>query len=457
MLPDLSQNSREISLEAYRVSLEARSQRLVESTLAPEEKVLQEFNKRYAIVRTSTTYVLVQKNETSFELDSRRSFLNFHENDFFLSSEGKSKNKAQFWLKHPQRRTFENIIFDPLTPGDHDGNYNIFKGFAVKPMKGDCSLYWRHVQEVICSGHSEYYRYVRKWMACVIQKPNLLATALVLRGLQGTGKNKFVEFFGKLFGPYFLTVTNLEHVTGKFNSHLKYSYLIHANEAIWGGSKKEVGAIKALITDPTIIVEGKGKDAVPVDNCRHLIVSSNEDWAVPMDMDDRRFFVLDVSSHRKEDTSYFQAIDQQMIFGGVRALIFDLLNEDLSDFDPRKMPANDFGFDMKMKSASSVEKYVYEALKEGRFNLTPGSENISWGPLACERVYSYYKNWCEYEGLKREISAEFGKRLKRLLGVEKSRRCLGEIRVWGYEFTTLEESRKSFEKFTKQSSRIWEA
>jgi len=407
-------------------------------------------------VRTSTTYILVQKSETIFELDSRQSFLNFHENDYFLTSEGKSKNKGQFWLKHPQRRTFENIIFDPLRPGDRDGNYNIFKGFAVKPMKGDCSLYWQHVQEVICGGNLEYYNYVRKWMACVIQKPNLLATALVLRGLQGTGKNKFVEFFGKLFGSYFLTVANLVHVTGKFNSHLKYAYLIHANEAIWGGSKKEAGAIKALITDPTIIIEGKGKDAVPVDNCRHLIVSSNEDWAVPMDLDDRRFFVLDVSSHRKEDTKYFRALEQLMVLGGARALIFDLLHEDLNDFDPRKMPQNDFGFDMKMKASSSVEKYIYEALKEGRFNLTRASDAVAWGAMACERVYSYYKSWCEYEGLKREISAEFGKRIKRLLSVEKTRQCLGGQRIWGYELSSIEESRKAFEKYTKQSSRIWE-
>jgi|SRR5579862_911739 len=440
----------------YEESKGSSKNKIEKITHSPEETVLREFNKRYAIVRTSTTYILVQKNETCFELDTRHSFLNFHENDYFLTSEGKSKNKAKFWLKHPLRRTFENIVFDPLRPGDYGGNYNIFKGFALVPIKGDCSLYWQHVHEVICRGNFEYFLYVRKWMACVIQKPNLLATALVLRGLQGTGKNKFVEYFGRLFSPHFLTVTNLEHVTGKFNNHLKYAYLIHANEAIWGGSKREVGAIKALITDPTIIVEGKGKDAVPVDNCRHLIVSSNEDWAVPMDLDDRRFFVLDVSSHRKEDVCYFKALELQMHSKGMNALLFDLIQEDLTDYDPRKMPANDFGFDMKMKAASSVEKYIYEALKEGKFNLTPGSDQSAWRPMSCERVYSYYKTWVEYEGLKREVSAEFGKRLKRILVVEKSRRWLGDIRVWGYEFTSLEASRRSFEKFTKQSSKIWE-
>lgn len=213
---------------------------------SPEDRILWEFNKKYAIVRTSTTYVLVQKTEMSFELDSRKSFLHFHENDFSLSSDGKPKNKGLFWLKHPQRRTYESIVFDPTKPGDYENAYNIFKGFSIVPVQGECMLFWKHVKEEICSSNEILYFYVRKWMACVVQKPQLLATALVLRGLQGTGKNMFVDYFGKIFGPYFLTVTNLEHVCGKFNSHLKYAYLIHANEAIWGGSKKEVGAIKAL-------------------------------------------------------------------------------------------------------------------------------------------------------------------------------------------------------------------
>ena len=181
----------EIPFSEYKALAESQSEKLIELSLTSEEKTLREFNKRYAVVRTSTTHILFQRSETAFELDTRSSFKNFHENDFFINSEGKSKNKATFWLKHPLRRTFENIVFDPVRPGDYDGNFNIFKGFAVSPEKGDCSLYWNHVKEVICNNHEESYQYVRRWMACVVQKPTLLATALVLRGLQGTGKNKY--------------------------------------------------------------------------------------------------------------------------------------------------------------------------------------------------------------------------------------------------------------------------
>jgi hypothetical protein len=183
-------HEREIPFSEYRALSESRAREMIGLSLTPEEEVLQEFNKKYAIVRTCTTHILLQRSETAFELDTRSSFRHFHENDFFTNSAGKEENRALFWLRHPSRRTFENIVFDPARPGDYERNFNIFKGFAVSPQQGNCSLYWQHVKEVICSGHEESYRYVRRWMAAVVQKPKLLGTALVLRGLQGTGKNR---------------------------------------------------------------------------------------------------------------------------------------------------------------------------------------------------------------------------------------------------------------------------
>lgn len=425
------------------------------SFLTEEERVLREFNQRYAVVRTSTTHILVQNSRWHFSLDTRSSFRTFHENDFFLSSQGKPLNKADFWLKHPQRRTFQRIVFDPSHPGDHQGAFNIFKGFGVDPAPGDCSLFWQHLRDVICAGDADSYRYVRKWMASVVQKPRLLATALVLRGLQGTGKNRFVEHFGGLFGPYFLTVNSLMHLAGRFNNHLKYAYLIHANEATWSGNRKDAGILKALITDPIILLEGKGQDALQVDNCRHLIVSSNEDHPVPMDLDDRRFFVLNVSAHRKEDHLYFQRLEHQMSQGGQQALLHELMQEDLSSFDPRLMPINDGGFDIKLRSADSCERYLFAALDEGRFNLVT-ERSGAWEPLPCEFLYQHYRDWCAREGLPFAPSSELGKTLVRILKVEKNRPSFNGVRVWWYQIPALETARERFQRYCKQSSGIWQ-
>jgi hypothetical protein len=55
---------------------------------------------------------------------------------------------------------------------------------------------------------------------------------------------------GNLLGPHYAPLASL----GRFNSHLKNAILIFADEAIWGGNKREVGALKALITEPKLIV-----------------------------------------------------------------------------------------------------------------------------------------------------------------------------------------------------------
>jgi hypothetical protein len=248
-------------------------------------------------------------------------------------------------------------------------------------------------------------------------------------------------------------VNTLDHLSGRFTAQLRYAFLVHANEAIWSGSRKEAGALKALITDPQLILEGKGRDALTIPNCRHLIVSSNESCPVPLDLDDRRFFVLNVSSHRKEDLLYFSRLEEQMQQGGREALLFDLLHEDLSGFDPRRMPVNDMALDLKLESAAAPQRYLFEALKEGRFNLT--ERHGEWDSLPCEFLYRHFREWCEQEGIRAGSSSELGRELHRILQVGKTRRSCAGIRAWWYEVESLERCRARFELFCKQSPEIW--
>jgi hypothetical protein len=212
-----------------------------------------------------------------------------------------------------------------------------------------------HVKNIICSGNEIYYFYIRKWLAHLIQKPWIIGAAIVLRGKQGTGKGAFVNALGKLLGPHYAPLVSLDHILGRFNSHLKNAILISADEAVWCGQRKELGMLKALITEPKFFIEAKGKDGHWIDNYKHLIVSSCENWAVPLDPDDRRFFVLDISSEKKEDVEYFNAFYHQLDHGGHEALMYDLMHEDLNGFDPKIMPENYLGFDMKLQSASSID------------------------------------------------------------------------------------------------------
>ncbi len=430
---------------------------------ALEASIVDELNRTLAIVHTSTTYILIEKSETEFVLDSKTSLLMLYENQFVpdLSSEKTKKlvTKAHIWLRSPYRRTFDNIVFNPKITGHYGKNFNIWKGFAVNPIKGDCSLLWDHVKNIICCGKKPLYFYIKKWLAHLIQKPWIIGTALVLRGKQGTGKGTFVETIGKLFGPHYAPLANLDQLLGKFNSHLKNAILIFADEAIWGGNKREVGALKALITEPKLFIEAKGKDGYWIDNFKHLIVSSNEDWAIHLDPDDRRFFVLDISADRKEDFDYFGRIRKQLESGGYEALMHDLLHEDLTGFDPKIKPENFAGFDIKLISASSIDRFIYASLKEECWDHANVGPSAVLKDLKIDQFYDYYKTWCERENQTILQKEQVGRRLREIIPGMTTKRTSREenpARPVMYIFPPLEKCRISFEKFYKQNSVIWE-
>src|SRR5690606_14871876 len=140
-------------------------------------------------------------------------------------------------------------VFDPRNIGHNNNTYNLWKGFTKQPIQGDASKYWTHVKEVICNNDEASYKYLRQWLGCVLQYPDVVHTAIVLCGSQGTGKNSSVEPIGLLLGSHYAPLSSITELISNFNYHLKNAVLIHANEALWGGHKKDIGTVKAMITE----------------------------------------------------------------------------------------------------------------------------------------------------------------------------------------------------------------
>lgn len=54
-------------------------------------------------------------------------------------------------------------------------------------------------------------------------------------------------------------------------------------------------------------------------------MATNEEWAVPAILSERRFFALHVSNKRTGDTAYFEALKAELALGGLEAFLYDLL------------------------------------------------------------------------------------------------------------------------------------
>ena len=87
--------------------------------------------------------------------------------------------------------------------------------------------------------------------------------------------------------------------------------LVFADESTWGGERREAGQLKGLVAEPTVLIRRKYLKAVEEPSAMHFVIASNSDWPIPVDWDDRRFFVLDVSDARQQqDTAYFGPADR---------------------------------------------------------------------------------------------------------------------------------------------------
>ena len=427
--------------------------------MGPDE-VLAELNRKHAVLQYANRVLILSQtrdpvmNRDTLAFMSAADFRLKYGNRFVLipgESQFQSTPWAEFWLKHPGRREYDGIVF---TPGESPkGYFNLWRGLAVDPVPGNCSRLLEHILNVICSGDDEKYTYLLKWCAHLVQKTaELPEVAVVMRSKQGTGKNTFIDALGAIFGRHYVPLNQNGLLCGRFTAHLMDAVLVFANEAVWGGDKAGEGRLKAMITDPVETIEAKGKDAISVPNFKRIIAASNETWAVPRGIDDRRFFCLDVSPHRIGDTDYFTALHQEIQNGGIAAFLHELLSVDLTGWHPRhSMPAsNTDGEDIKLEGMSTALRFWHYCLQYGR--NTPPDPDYPDAPkwrnqVECERFYLFYLEWCNDQRITHRMNPNhFGVELRKAIDLGKARLRNGHNRITVYEFPDLDTARGEFQR-----------
>lgn len=352
---------------------------------------------------------------------------------------------GEYWLESPNRREYKGICFNP--GGEPKGYYNLWRGLSVKPKEGDCRLFKKHMKDIICAGNDEKFDFLWKWCAHLVQRPwELPEVAIVMRSAPGTGKNTFVDALGALFGPQYAQLNQNGLLCGRFTAHLMNTILVFANEAVWGGDKSGEGRLKAMITDPAETVEGKGKDAFAIQNFKRIIIASNEDWAVPVGIGDRRFFCLNVAPNRIGDSRYFAAIHAELDSGGLAAFLHELLETNIEGWHPRHaMPKTGDGEDMKLKSLSSPLKFLLDCLIKERNVWSTSMQRWEWEDSPEKALlHDSYMHWCDETRENRRANAvHFYMDLRRACDFKEFRPFQGKRQ---FVFPPLKDCRKQFRK-----------
>lgn len=433
---------------------------------------IDEVNARYAVVRHGGDALVATIDRDAESGLERISFMKveafqtLYRNKFpaDAAERGKRSHVGKLWLDSPQRREFpDGVIFAPGrdTPSTV---LNLYRGWRLHPAAGDWSKLRDHIRQNICRDDPAAFNYVMGWLSSSVRSLDRpLGVALVLRGGQGTGKGFLGRALGHLFGAHFLHLTKSDHAVGRFNAAMGNALLVFADEAFYAGDPRQTGSLKALVTEPQITIEAKFRDPVMRANTVRLLLATNEEWAVPADVDDRRFAVFDVADERRNDRTYFAAIQGQLEAGGYAAMLHDLLAMDVGGFDITDIPDTKARADQKLSSLKGPLAWLLDVLQCGEVRTADGMSGQQWNPagLAIPKDQAY-RSYVAFSKERREYSpaveAQWARQIKATLGATlgEDRPRAGHGRQRRLVFGPISECRTAFARHVGTSTISWE-
>jgi hypothetical protein len=380
-------------------------------------------------------------------------------------------NLGEYWLNYYPHREYDQVVFMPGKAAP-DRCFNAWLGWRLVPKQGDWSIMKNHIYENLCEKDDTNFNFFLDWVAAMLQRPWKVAnSAIVMRGEEGVGKGIVASAIGHIMKPHYLPAAKKEQVSGRFNEHLRYTIFLFADEAFFAGDREADGVLKTLITETDMSYEGKGKAIYDSTSCLHIMMSTNNDWAIPAGPQARRYFVLDVPK-KEHSEGYFNEMKQQMEEnGGCEAMMHDLMQRDLSHYNPYKVPKTKALLNQKilgLHMTNPTYAWLYDKLQNGYF-----FSGLDWNTLIpTEATYRAFCATVSRTGVKWKDSEDsFGKSLRRIFPgndlMDKKRKKLGNYwknnrqlldnpetkntRIYHYAFGSLSSCRAAFEKVVGQS------
>ena len=426
-----------------------------------------QLNEHYALVAMGSKHAVLENyvdeaGKLQVATYGEATFLRMTVGLQYVDSEGVLRHPGKEWLVSPHRRTYRGLTFDPSGVGPVDGKFNLWRGFTYEPLEGvtlrqakkKCSRFLRHILEVVCQGDRKLYKWLLNYFADLIQRPDRKPeTAIVLIGDKGTGKSLTFDVIGNLVRENYVQTADKRMMLGNFNSHMENVLVFLLEEAFWAGDKGAEGKLKHLITGKNQIIERKGYEPYSVANYARILITSNEDWAIPATSGERRFAVIKVGNQRAGDKEYFNDLYAQLEGNdneGFRALMTVLSSINVDKMAVDVPPRTRALAEQKIETFNDVEAWLHASLSEGQILQTGyvPDEHEEWPEeISCKDLYEAYRSHAKSRYPKKQAS--FGRTLSKILrsSCERTKARSGRTTQNVYRFSGLDSCRQDFERW----------
>jgi hypothetical protein len=258
---------------------------------------------------------------------------------------------------------------------------------------------------IVCNNKPALYEFILDWLAHCLQKPyESPRVSLVVVGAKGVGKDTLFDFFiihviGSLFSHNFLSTAAYFE---KHNCDRMHKLMIKLEEADSKICWENANLLKGRISSDFDSFNPKGQKTSTTDNIARVVLTANGKCPVDLSDRERRFVVMNASTEKKGDDTYWQTIRRELFNDAAGKTIANyLLERDISNISFNILPENEY----------------QEAIIETRMT----SEQVfirDWDGMECRcsDLHILYLDYCKTNSLPYEVSAQkFGSNIMNMV------------------------------------------
>ena len=427
----------------------------MDSTSPQQMTALSTLQSKFALLDLASEIRVVDLQQVADVMSGRR-----NEVSFYRRTEGlivisrvlenlpfpvKGTEEFKKFLNNPGTHVYNEVAFSPLATPPSTLNYWIEP--SINPKQGDWFVIQEFIHTVICNYNVVLFDYVVRYLAHMLQRPEEKpGIMIVFLSGQGCGKSTVFKLLGRIWSRTTLQVSDIGEVIGQFNAALERNYVVCMDEALFAGDKKSLDRLKSLITEPTCRIEQKHQPSRTIDSYHRLFAASNHNHFAHVDKDDRRFLFIRLSSVHKQDQIYFDAVNDVLENNdAIAAMMYDLVNLDLTGFNVRKRPITEEHLSQRLQSLGGFERYWYEVLQSGflsSFKDWAKPEFISSSSLI-NKYKEYDKNAGRFNPIQQQ---QISSTLKIMCpSAIPARKKILNSQERGYDLPNIDIARKEFE------------
>jgi hypothetical protein len=247
------------------------------------------------------------------------------------------------------------------------------------------SLVQRHIRLLLCSDREAEYTQFMSWLAHNVKNPGKkIRWAPLIKGIEGDGKSVICELLKLIMGDPNVKSIGPTVIGTDFTSWAEGACIGFLEEIrVTGHNRYEIlNTLKPFITNDSVEIHKKGKDACTVPNTMNYIGATNHTDALPINDLDRRWFILFTQFTTKESLNEYlkQFGGRDLYFDSLHIAIYEhagairryFLDYPLSsDFKPNgHAPATAEKELMVAMSVSEEEQIIKEIVDAGAIGVT---------------------------------------------------------------------------------------